>query len=135
MTIDTKHVVVCLLKNKHGEYLMTRPSDEKKFGKYQDAWAFPGGHVHENESTREAIVREIKEELNIDVIPIKLIAEQVFDIPGETAFWWECNMKNVNQFISISSEISEYKWVDSENIKTLKIWPAMEKFLKQYIWK
>ena len=30
-------------------------------------WGFPGGHVEENESTEEALVREVKEELDTNI--------------------------------------------------------------------
>jgi 8-oxo-dGTP diphosphatase len=40
---------------------------------YKGFWALPGGYVEWNESTQDAVKREVKEELNLDVIACDLI--------------------------------------------------------------
>lgn len=135
MNDDSKKVVVGLIKNKEGKYLMTRPSAEKNYGDLQDAWAFPAGHVKIGEDEKTAIIREIKEELDLNIEPVTLLSQQDFDIPGETAYWWECKQINNSNTVNISSEIAEYSWFAPEEIKKLKIWPAMKIFLTKYIWK
>ena len=52
-------------KDKH--YLIAKRNRHKHLGL---KWEFPGGKVHSNESFKNALIREIKEELNI-VISIK----------------------------------------------------------------
>jgi 8-oxo-dGTP diphosphatase len=132
MTKDTKKVVVALIQNNKGKYLMTLPSSYKDYGEYQDAWCFPAGHVHEKETEKDALMREIKEELNIKIEPIRLITEWDQDIPGEKAYWWEC--KALSDKITNNFEISQYNWYSPQEMKHLKIWPAMTKFLTKYIW-
>ena len=60
-------VVMAVLK-KDGKYLLAQRPLEKHYG---GLWEFPGGKVETGESPSEAIFREIKEELNIEVISIK----------------------------------------------------------------
>lgn len=43
-----------------GRVLVVKPT-------YKDAWDVPGGYVNANETPREAAVREVKEELGLDV--------------------------------------------------------------------
>lgn len=49
-----------LIFNTRGEVLIVRPS-------YKDLWSIPGGVVDERESPREACMREIQEEIGIDI--------------------------------------------------------------------
>ena len=59
-----KLVVACALINEYGNVLI----NERPVGKdYAGYWEFPGGKVDEGETPEEAIIRELKEEINIDV--------------------------------------------------------------------
>jgi 8-oxo-dGTP diphosphatase len=46
-----------------GRVLLVQQRKSSVYGK----WGFPGGHVEATESTEEALVREVKEELGIDI--------------------------------------------------------------------
>jgi 8-oxo-dGTP diphosphatase len=129
---DTKKVAVCLIQNEKGEYLLIRPTNYKNFGEYQDAWYPPTGHIKEGETVEQAFVRELKEELNLDIKPVELFSEWEQDIPGEWAYWWKC--KIVGGTIKKSEEILDYKYFSPEEIKKLKLWPATRKFFEKFIW-
>ncbi len=58
-------VVAASIQNQHGEYLLTRrPSGKVRAGE----WEFPGGKMHRGESTHQALVRELREELGLKVL-------------------------------------------------------------------
>lgn len=58
-------VVAAVIRDAEGKVLIAkRPSDKHQGGK----WEFPGGKVEKGESRRSALVREIKEEIGIDVV-------------------------------------------------------------------
>ena len=40
---------------------------------FKGEWALPGGRIEENESAEQCLVREMKEETNLDVVPLKLV--------------------------------------------------------------
>lgn len=47
-----------------------------------NTWLYPGGHIEENETPDEAVIREIKEETNLDV---KLVDDMKVNIKTEIA--------------------------------------------------
>jgi 8-oxo-dGTP diphosphatase len=56
--------VVCALIERDGRVLVARrPLAKSQGGK----WEFPGGKLHDGESPRDALVREIAEELRIEI--------------------------------------------------------------------
>ena len=56
--------VLAILENNEGKYLITRRSFQKKWA--AGDWEMPGGGAKSNESSMEAVVREIKEETNLN---------------------------------------------------------------------
>ncbi|MEU5112035.1 NUDIX hydrolase [Streptomyces longwoodensis] len=49
---------------------------------HQGAWALPGGHVDEGETSRDAAARELLEETGVSVAARDLVQVGVFDQPG-----------------------------------------------------
>ena len=56
-------VVCAILQNEFEEILIAKRSN----GIHKDKWEFVGGKVQQGESFEQALVREIKEELNVEV--------------------------------------------------------------------
>ncbi|CCV63626.1 MutT/nudix family protein [Alteracholeplasma palmae J233] len=54
------------IRNSKGEILLQRRKDK-------NVWGFPGGAIELGESAKEAVIREIKEETGLDIIPRKMI--------------------------------------------------------------
>ena len=52
---------------------------QRGYGKYKDGWEFPGGKVEENETSKQAIIREIKEELDTEIEVGELIDTIEYD--------------------------------------------------------
>lgn len=69
--------VVAAVIEKDGKIFST----QRSYGDYKDWWEFPGGKIEEGETHEEALVREIKEELNADIKVGELIHTVEYDYP------------------------------------------------------
>ena len=61
-----KEIAAIILENDSGEFLLYL-RDNKPGIPFPDHWDLIGGHVEEGETPEEALVREVKEELDIDI--------------------------------------------------------------------
>jgi 8-oxo-dGTP pyrophosphatase MutT (NUDIX family) len=64
--INARAAAGVLFTNEQGEILMVTPS-------YKDYLDIPGGYVEPGESPSQAAIREVKEELGIDIVPGRLL--------------------------------------------------------------
>lgn len=87
-------------------------------------WEFPGGKVEEGETLEKALIRELKEEMDIEIEIKDYIGESVYDygediivsLKGYTAVIKSGNIK--------LSDHDEYKWVSLDEIHNYNIAPA-----------
>ena len=70
--------VVAAVIMKEGKVFAT----QRGYGEFKDGWEFPGGKVEAGESPEEALSREIREELEVDVNVGDLIDTIEYDYPA-----------------------------------------------------
>lgn len=52
------------------------------YGEFKDWWEFPGGKIEKNEAKQDALKREIKEELDVDIDIEDFITTVEYDYPN-----------------------------------------------------
>lgn len=69
-------VVAAIIRD--GDHIL---ATQRGYGDYKDGWEFPGGKVEPGETPQEALIREIKEELDADIIVGDLLTIVEYDYP------------------------------------------------------
>ena len=54
---------------------------QRGYGDYKDGWEFPGGKIEQGETPQEALAREIKEELDTEIVVGDLLTIIEYDYP------------------------------------------------------
>ena len=75
-------------------------------------WSLAGGTVEFQEKLEDALLRELKEELSIEVIKAKFFDyhEYITDKLHAVAFYFVVKISENTQF-KLNDELTEYKWV------------------------
>ncbi|MGI9474895.1 MAG: NUDIX hydrolase [Rubripirellula sp.] len=89
----------------------------------------PGGGIESGESESDALVREMQEELAIDVAPIRLCWRSVTDWGTELA-WWLAHLDHDITPIANPEEVAEVHWMQRDEIRTAhQMLPSLPTFL------
>lgn len=93
------------------------------YGEFKGGWEFPGGKVEAGETSREALEREILEELNTKIRVGELIDTIEYDYPSfhlsMDCFWCEVISGNLEL-----KEAEAARWLTKETIDSVNWLPA-----------
>ena len=73
--MKTIEVVAAIIKHKNKIFITRR-----SYGEFENMWEFPGGKMELGETQEEALTREIKEELELDIDISKYLTTVDYDI-------------------------------------------------------
>ena len=83
-------VSIIFLNNKEEILLLLR--DDKNTIPYPNMWDLPGGHVEAGESAEDCIVREMQEEMGLELKDFTLVSVMEFEDRIEHTFWKRKNL-------------------------------------------
>ena len=96
---------------------------QRGYGEFKDGWEFPGGKIEPGETSKEALVREIKEELDIE-IEVKDFLETVeYDYP-EFHLSMDCFFCTIRSGELVLKEHEAAKWLTAETLESVEWLPA-----------
>ena len=121
--MKTIRVVAAVIKatNKNGEPMIF--ATQRGYGDFKGGWEFPGGKIEEGETPQEALVREIREELETEIAVGELIDTIEYDYPtfhlSMDCFWAEIVSGNL-----VLKEHEAAKWLTRDELDTVEWLPA-----------
>lgn len=96
---------------------------QRGYGEFKDGWEFPGGKIEPGETPQEALVREIKEELDIE-IEVKDFLETVeYDYPT-FHLSMDCFFCAIRSGDLVLKEHEAAKWLTVETLDSVDWLPA-----------
>lgn len=92
---------------------------------HQDKWEFPGGKIEPLETNEQCILREIKEEFDVEIEVIHQLGEcfYTFPHPFEKVLLYPFICKEIKQKKYILTQHNQIKWIRKDNLKDLD-WTA-----------
>ena len=113
-------VAAAIITNEKDEILICRRSETSKNA---NLWEFPGGKLEKNETLEECVVRECKEELDLDIELHGIFDTASFTYPDSHIDFTFFNAKILRGQV-IRRVHRDIKWVKRENLKNFDFCPA-----------
>ena len=113
--------VVAAIIVRNGQVFAT----QRGYGDWKDWWEFPGGKMEPGESPQEALVREIREELDAEIEVGHLLETVEWDYPDFhlTMHCFLCTLKSESMHLN---EHEAAAWLSSDTIRSVCWLPADE---------
>ena len=124
-----KHInVVCAVIVNKGRIFAC----QRGYGEWKDWWEFPGGKIESGESPEEALLREIREELSIDISIDRHLTTVDYDYPDFhlTMHSYLCHLKDDIQPHLLEHEAA--RWLGKDNLEEVKWLPADVEVIKAF---
>lgn len=121
--MKTIRVVAAVIKSTNENNSPIIFATQRGYGEMKGGWEFPGGKIEEGETPAEALIREIREELDTKISVGELIDTIEYDYPtfhlSMDCFWCEIVSGDL-----VLKEHEAAKWLTKEQINDVDWLPA-----------
>lgn len=107
--------VAAAIIERNGQFLLSKRLDHLHQG---GKWEFPGGKIEADETVEQALIRELREELNITATEQRQFEQLTFDYPEKTV---ELHFQWVSEFTGEARGVEgqEVKWFSKTELLQL----------------
>lgn len=121
--MKTVRVVAAVIKsfNENGEPIIF--ATKRGYGEFKGGWEFPGGKIEAGETPKEALKREIMEELDTEISVGELIDTIEYDYP-EFHLSMDCFWSKIKKGNLILKEHADARWLTKAKLKDVQWLPA-----------
>jgi len=148
MRIIERRIVGSLLVSQDSHVLLGY-KDPKWGGRYSDCWVVPGGGVDKGESDIEALYREIKEEVGLDITPYESILiddsltgdnETIHNVTGEPVTFRMQFLDYITRIpknardipVAANDDLAKVEWIPFEKLAAYTLSPSTKELLVKH---
>ena len=118
--------VVCAIIVHEGKILGT----QRGYGDFAGGWEFPGGKIEPGELPEDAVRRELKEELDLEVEVGQLFDTVEYDYPT-FHLSMQCFLCTMGNRGFVLKEHADARWLDRDTVDEVEWLPADEGLIKK----
>ena len=120
-------VAVAVIADKQQRILITKRCAEVTQG---DVWEFPGGKLEGDESPADALIRETKEEVGLDILRFELISEIQERLPNTMLTLFFYLVTEYEGEASLCESQQDLRWVTSSELTQYNFPKANQPIIK-----
>ena len=124
MTVERVAVGI-LVNDKNQVFIAKRSSDKHQGGK----WEFPGGKLEKGETSYQALCREMREEVGIEVQSATLLTEMTYHYKEKTV---SLDFYRINKWLGTAQGMEQQpvRWVEKSDLDNYEFPEANSKIIK-----
>jgi len=126
-----KHAVMALILDNQNRCLLIQRHRDDSAGGY---WCPVAGGIEVDESQFDAVIREAREEVGIEVRPLMKIGEMLSLSKEVLLHWWKAELISGEAYIAAPNELEDLRWVTKEELSELSpVFTADIEFIRNHM--
>ena len=103
---------------------------QRGYGEFKDGWEFPGGKVEPEETGKQALAREIREELDLDIVVGEYFHTVEYDYP-KFHLSMDCYLCTIRSGAPVLKEHEAARWLAPDRLDDVDWLPADQEVIER----